>query len=236
MFTIIIRSAIIYLFVILLFRIMGKRQIGQMQPFEFVLTLIIADLATIPMSDSGIPILFGVVPLLTLVVIHYSITTFSRKSKKASQLLNGSPIVIISNQCIHYPLLKSLNMSIEDLSELLRGCGFFHFEEVEYAILETNGSLSVMPKSKYAPLTRGDMKLPEERDRFQDFLISDGKFVLENITQQKLTKGFIINLLKLQKVHNIKQLVFLSRDGLNEYNYQEVGKPMKKIIINKGKK
>lgn len=202
---------------------MGKRQIGQMQPFEFVLTLIIADLATIPMAETGIPLFYGIIPLLTLVLIHYVITTLSRTSKKASKLFSGSPMLIMHNQQVDYSLLKSLNMSIEDLAELLRGCGYFHFKEVEYAILETNGSLSVMPNSQYAPARRLDLNLPEERDKFQDFLIADGKFVQENLEEHKLTQGFLINMLKQKKINQINNIVFLSRNNSEEFCYQLVG-------------
>lgn len=125
MFTLIIRAIICYLLVLLVFRIMGKRQIGEMQPFELVLTLIIADLATIPMAESSVPTLHGVVPLITLVVVHFFLSFFSKKSQTVSKILNGKPIIIINPNGIDHVAINNLNITIEDIFEALRGKGFF---------------------------------------------------------------------------------------------------------------
>lgn len=129
MLTLIIRATLIYLLVLLVFRIMGKRQIGQMQPFELVLTLIIADLATIPMTEASIPILHGIVPLITLVVVHYFLTLFSKKSVKINSILNGKPILIINPNGIDYKALQELDITIDDLFEAIRESGYFNLEE-----------------------------------------------------------------------------------------------------------
>jgi len=211
---------------------MGKRQIGQMQPFEFVLALIIADLATIPMAETGIPLLYGLIPLLTLVVIHFLITTISRVNKKAGELISGKPIVIIHSNEIDYQSLKELNLSVEDLTELLRNGGFFDIKEVAYAIMETNGTLSIMPKSSSTPIKRADLKLPNEKNKIQDYIIADGKFQDENMRNEKYSKNKILKLLKKNNVNKIENVIFLSKTANNnEFLIQEIGKEISTIYF-----
>ena len=113
MLTIIIRSILIYFIVLLIYRLMGKRQLGQMQPFELVLTLIIADLATIPMAEVSVPVLHGIVPLLTLVVVHFILTLITKSSQMLSKVISGKPSIIINPKGIDYAVMKKLNLSTE---------------------------------------------------------------------------------------------------------------------------
>ena len=115
MFIVFLRVLIIYVTVLIFLRMMGKRQIGEMQPYEVVITLIIADLATLPMSDTNIPLLNGILPLAILVLVHYFITLLVRKNVKIRKLLSGKPVVVISPNGIEYQALKELNMCIYDL-------------------------------------------------------------------------------------------------------------------------
>ena len=153
MFTLIIRAIVVYLLVLIVFRLMGKRQLGQMQPFELVLTLIIADLATIPMAENAVPVLHGVVPLLTLVCLHFLLTILTRKSDVLNKVISGKPVIVVNPDGIDYDALQKLNISIDDLFEAIRGCNYFSFDEIQYAIVETNGTVNVLPKKDYAPLT-----------------------------------------------------------------------------------
>ena len=139
MLTIVVRAIIIYLVVLFLYRLMGKRQLGQMQPFELVLTLIIADLATIPMAEVSVPVLHGIVPLLTLVILHFVLTFLSKISNKFASFLSGKPVIVINPDGIDYKALKNLNISVDDVFEAIRGCGYFKIEQIQYAIMETNG-------------------------------------------------------------------------------------------------
>ena len=137
MLTIVFRAIIIYIVVLFLYRLMGKRQLGQMQPFELVLTLIIADLATIPMAEISVPVLHGIVPLLTLVLLHFLLTLLSKLSSKFSTILSGKPVIVVNPNGIDYRALKNLNLSIDDIMEAIRGAGYFRLEQVQYAIMET---------------------------------------------------------------------------------------------------
>lgn len=212
MLTIIFRSIIIYLIVLLVFRLMGKRQLGQMQPFELVLTLIIADLATIPMAEVSVPVLHGIVPLLTLVVLHFLLTILTKSSQWLSKVISGKPVIVINPKGIDYNAMKKLNLSTDDLYAALRECGYFSIGQVQYAIMETNGKVSVLPKAEYAPATNGDNKNKVEDSFLPIILISEGKLMKENLKVARLDEEKVNTILKKQKVYKIKDVLLLSVD------------------------
>lgn len=190
-YTLIIRSIIIYFVVLGLLRLMGKRQIGEMQPFELVITLIIADLATIPMAESALPLIHGIIPLLTLASLHYLLSLLARKSLFMRKFLNGKPVILIGPDGIDYNALKQLNMNFNDLQESLRSSGYFNLEEILYAIIQTNGMLSVLPRSAYAPLTAHDIELNKDPASLPIIIVSEGKLIPENVKLAKIDENFI---------------------------------------------
>ncbi len=194
MLTIIIRSILIYFIVLFVYRLMGKRQLGQMQPFELVLTLIIADLATIPMAEVSVPVLHGIVPLLTLVVMHFILTILTKSSQFLSKLISGKPSIIINPKGIDYNAMKKLNLSTDDIFAALRECGYFSISQVQYAIMETNGKVSVMPKSEAAPATNADLKLDVDESFIPIVLVSEGKIMKDNVNIARLDEGKVFDL------------------------------------------
>ena len=214
MLTIIIRSIIIYLIVLLVFRLMGKRQLGQMQPFELVLTLIIADLATIPMAEVSVPVLHGIIPLLTLVVLHFLLTLLTRSSAWFSKVVSGKPVIIINPKGIDYKAMKNLNLSTDDIFGALRECGYFSIEQVQYAIMETNGKVSIMPKADSAPATNGDLKLKVEDSFLPITLISEGKLMVENLNLAKLDQNQVEKIVKNNGGKSIKDVLLLTIDQM----------------------
>lgn len=215
MLTIIIRSIIIYLIVLLVFRLMGKRQLGQMQPFELVLTLIIADLATIPMAEVAVPVLHGIVPLLTLVVLHFVLTLISRNSQKFSKIISGKPVIIINPKGIDYNAMKKLNLSTDDLFAALRECGYFNISQIQYAIMETNGKVSVMPKAEFSPATNGDLKNNVQDGYLPIVLVSEGKIIKENIALAGFSEEKVMKLIKEnsnKKEVRLKDVLLLTVD------------------------
>lgn len=198
MLTIIFRSLIIYLIVLIIFRVMGKRQIGQMQPFELVLTLIIADLATIPMAEISVPVLHGIVPLLTLVVVHFILTIAIKSSQFLSKVISGKPVIIINPKGIDYSAMKKLNLAIDDVFAALRECGYFSISQIQYAIMETNGKVSVMPKSQFAPATLGDLDKQTEESFIPIILVSEGKILKENLKLSKMSETEIDKIISKQ--------------------------------------
>lgn len=221
MLVLVIRAMIIYIIVIMVFRLMGKRQIGQMQPFEFVLTLIIADLVTIPMGNSSIPLLHGIISLLTLATIHFLITLLTRKNKFLSQVISGKPVIVVNPDGIDYENLKKLNISLDDLFESIRGCGYFSLDEVEYAIIETNGLVNVLTKKDFSPLTIGDVSktksgitINQSKEKTIPItLVSEGSMNKENIKAAELNEVKIDEILKKAGTKNIKDILVITIDG-----------------------
>lgn len=232
MLTLIIRAILIYLLVLLVFRLMGKRQIGQMQPFELVLTLIIADLATIPMAESSIPIMHGVVPLITLVVVHYFLTLFSRKSVKVNEFISGKPIVVINPNGVDYKSLQELDITIDDLFEAVRNAGYFSFEKIQYAIMETNGSVSVLPKSAFEPATNETLKLNVEESTIPITLITEGTLMQDNLKISKLSKTDIEKILNKANIPAIKNVLVLTINKTGNVYIQAKNQPYKTFTIN----
>ena len=212
-------------------RIMGKRQIGDMQPFELVATLVIADLATIPMSDVSIPIFYGVIPLLTLVVLHHIFTIINRKSILFRKVFNGKPVIVINKDGIDYDALKRLNMTINDLTEGLRMNGCFDLNSVAFAIVETNGNISVMQKASCQPPSAEDLDVNVEDENMQIILINEGKVLKENIEYVGLDIKTLENELKKEKINTLKDILILALD-LNGKGYlQGINMPAKEINL-----
>ena len=232
MITLVLRSLIVYIIVLFAVRIMGKRQIGDMQPFELVVTLVIADLACIPMSDTTIPIVFGIVPLFTLVLLHYLFTFLNRKSLFFRKLLNGKPIIVIDNYGINYSALKKLNMTINDLTEGLRASQCFNINDVAYAIVETNGNISVLLKSSAQNPTNEEMNIKVEECGLITILVNDGKIISENLKILNLNNKFVNNILQREKVKNIKDVLIMTIDNNGEIFFQKKYEPCKTIKVN----
>lgn len=162
-------------------RLMGKRQLGELQPFELAITLVASELVCIPMADASIPILYGIIPVFTLFLVHILITKLATKSVKLRKFLNGKPVVVIEKGNILPDVMQELNMNVDDIMEALRGAGYFNPSEVEYAVLETNGNMSVLPKSANRPLTPTDVDMQADEAQLPITAIMEGEFIGENI-------------------------------------------------------
>lgn len=212
MLTIVVRSIIIYVIVLLVFRLMGKRQIGQMQPFELVLTLIIADLATIPMAEVSVPVLHGIIPLLTLSVLHFVLTMLTKWSVIFSKVVSGKPVIIINPKGLDYKAMKQLNLTTDDIMSALRNCGYFSIAQVQYAIMETNGKVSVLPKAEYAPATNGDLQLDVNESFVPITLVSEGKLMKNNVKFARLDEESVQEIILNQGGQKVKDVLLLCID------------------------
>lgn len=181
MLNLFVRCIVIYFFLLVAMRLMGKRQLGELQPFEFAITLVASDLACIPMSDPTIPIVYGIIPVFTLFVVHIIITKLASGSLRFRKLLNGKPIIVIERGNLLPDVLKELNMNIDDLLEALRSGGCFDPGEVEYAIIETNGTMTVLPKAQFKPLTPSDMGMAPEPAEMPVTVVMEGCFMGANL-------------------------------------------------------
>lgn len=153
-----LRTIILYLLVVLGLRMMGKRQVGEMQPSELVVAIMISDLASIPMQDVGIPLLSGVIPIFTLIIVEIALSQISLKNRKFRTLLTGKPSVIIHNGRILRDEMKKLRFNHDDLTEQLRIQGYVSIKDINFAILETNGQLSIIPKPQKQQASVEDVK------------------------------------------------------------------------------
>ncbi len=211
-----IRSIIIYVCVLIVIRLMGKRQIGEMLPFEFVVTLIIADLACIPMAELSVPLIHGIVPIVTLLIVHFLICFLARKFMIARYLLTGRPAIVISPRGINYKELRALNMTLDDLMELVRGCDVFAISDIAYAIIETNGNLCVLKKANVEPVTREDMKVKVSQSALPVNIIMDGCLMKENIKMVGIDDEFIQKCIEKAKIKKVKDVLLMTLDNNGE--------------------
>ena len=144
MFIVLIRTAFLYFLVILVMRLMGKRQIGELQPYEFVITIMISDLAALPMQDTRLPLILGIIPIVTLLFIKTVLTQLQLKSQFTRKILEGEPCILVCKGKINYQALKKQQINLDELMEELRLAGYFDLNEIQYAILENNGQLSFL--------------------------------------------------------------------------------------------
>lgn len=198
MLSLVLRTLIIMSVLIFGIRIMGKRTIGELQPYEFVITLAVADLACTPMQDVSVPLLYGIVPMTVLIVFHFFITMLTSKSIRFRKFLNGKPFIVINADGIDCEVLTKLNVSVNDLLELIRQQGCFSVPEISYGIIETNGKLSVMKNENAAVPPSVPINL-----------IMEGKILSENLQKSDLTAEKISGILDEQSLRQ-KDVVLMT--------------------------
>lgn len=174
---ILIRSFVLYLLVIFAVRLMGKRQLGELQPSELVITILVSNIATLPIEDVNIPVIVGITPILSLVCFEVIMSWLILKFPKLRKIVSGSPKVIISNGTVDIHTLSELRLSVDDLMTSMRGCGVFDLSEVQFAMVETTGSFSVMKKKEEDTPTRADMFITAEREDPPVLIMSDGRLL-----------------------------------------------------------
>ena len=181
MIVIFIRVIILYILVLITMRLMGKREIGQLQPFELVISIMIADLASVPMADTGIPLTSGIIPILGLLILQSIISYINLKSIRAREIICGKPRILIYRGKIDEKALKKEKFTINELEERLRGDNVFNIGDVEYAILETNGQISVIPKPDKRNTIPKDFNIIPEYEGIPYDLVIDGKIMENNL-------------------------------------------------------
>ena len=211
---------------------MGKRQIAEMQPFELVITLIIADLATIPMAETALPLIQGFIPLLTLVCLHYLICLLSRKSLFCRKLFNGKPIILLDPDGVNYTNMKKVNMNFNDLMEGLHTAGYFNLEELLYVILQTNGTMTVINRAPYSPLTAADLKIEKDEATLPMIIVTKGQILQDNIIKAGINESFLLKHLKKNGFKSIKDILLLTLNNNGKMYVQGKTGPFKTIETN----
>ncbi len=191
-----IRSFFLYLILIAVIRLMGKRQLGQMEASEFVVTMLVADLAAVPMQDLGIPLLSGLIPILTVLFLELFLSALSYYSITIRKLFCGKPVILMENGKILQENLKKTRLTPDELTELLREKEITDLETVKYAILEANGQLSALVYPEYQPVTPQDMNIQVKELSLPITIISGGKLLKENLQISGRDEKWLGTLLK----------------------------------------
>ena len=190
------RTIVLYLVLLCVVRLMGKRQIGQLEPSEFVVAMLVADLAAIPMQDSGIPLLCGVVPILTVLGAELTLSALSLRSIKLRRVLCGKPVILIENGHILQQNLRKTRVTLDELTGHLREKDVLDLRQVQYAILETNGNLSVFPFTKYRPAAAADAKIKVDDQYLPVTIVSDGVLIPENLQKAGKDRDWVARILR----------------------------------------
>jgi uncharacterized membrane protein YcaP (DUF421 family) len=206
--------------VVVALRFMGKRQIGQLQPYELVIIIMLSELAAIPMENIGIPLFSGLLPILTLLVAEVTLSYIALKSVRARGFICGTPVVLIEGGKIMEKELQRSRYNINDLLEELRSKNFPNISDVEFAILETSGHLSVIPKSQKRPLIPQDLNLSTQYEGLPLPLVIDGQVMDSNLQKARLNPGWLKSELNKFGIKSFKDVLFASLDTEGKLFYQ----------------
>lgn len=210
MFITFIRTAILYTIVVIIMRLMGKRQIGELQPYEFVITIMISDLAALPMQDTRLPLLLGIIPIITLLFLKTVLSKLQLKFQFLRKIIDGEPCILIYKGKLNYNVLKTQQINIDELIEELRLLGYFDIQDIQYAILENNGKISILPCENN---TSREKNLPI-------IIVSDGKINTNSLTRCKENINWINNLLLKHGIDSIKKVLIALIDTDGNFKYQ----------------
>lgn len=209
-----VRTVILYLLIIAGVRLMGKRQVGELEPSELVLALLIADLAAVPMQDFGIPLLTGIIPILTLLCITMIISVLSMKSITIRALLCGRPSIIVENGKLHQQEMAKNRFTVDELMEELRMKGITDISTVKYAILETNGQISVLPFADQKPPIAKDLNVMSQEAGLPLVIINDGRVLAHNLSLRGYDQNWLKKQLNANGVKSPEEVYLLTADEL----------------------
>ena len=228
MLIVFVRTLILYVIIVVVLRLMGKRQIGQLQPSELVVALIIADLAAVPMANVGIPLINGIIPIITLFIMEELLSYLCLKSEGARGLISGKPSILIERGTIIEKELRRVRYNLNDLLEQLRLKNFSNLEDIDYAILETSGQLSVIPKAENKPVTIKDLNIKPTAQNLPVTVIIDGRTISDNLFKIGLSTDWLANELKKNKIKSAKDVFFAYLNPEKKFVYQIKGNSTKK--------
>ena len=194
-----IRAVILYVLLIFTVRLMGKRQIGELQPSELAIPILISNIATLPVEDTGIPLLTGIIPILTLAGLDVIMSWLGIKSRTIRRFTCGKPVIIISGGQLDQKKMQSIRFTVDDLAASLRSQGIFDISEVQLAVVETTGTLSVYQKYSARNVTNGDMELKGKDENPPEVVVADGELVPEAMDRLGITQKWIEAALKKEK-------------------------------------
>jgi len=202
-----------------------------MEPFELVITLIIAALATIPMAEQTIPLWYGVIPLLVICVIHFVVSAITKKSPTMRDIISGKPVVVVDDNGIDFDELKKLNISCEELMEALRNLDYFDMSEINYAIIERNGKITVIPKAANMPITREDKNLVVEESDIFYTVVENGHIIKKNFKEMGLLDIVVMPRILHHIKGSVSDIAFCNLSESGDVYVQKKGMPAQTIKI-----
>lgn len=212
----VVRSVLLYLIIIMGIRLLGKHQVSELEPAEFVLALIIADVASVPMQDFGIPLLMGVIPIVTLLCLSMILSMLSMKSLKLRALLTGVPSILIRDGKLDQKEMRRTRMTLDEVLEELRLQGYTELSAIRYAILETNGQLSLLPYANQKPPTAEDLDVCVTDCGLPLVLINDGRLISANLKRRGLDEKWLQKRLAEHKAASVQEVFLLTVDEQNQ--------------------
>lgn len=212
LFIVLIRTVVLYLLIIAGLRLLGKRQLGELEPTELTLTLIIADLASVPMQDNGIPLFTGVIPIVVLLCLSMILSVLQTKSVRFQTLLCGRPSVVISDGKVIESELRKNRLTVDELLEELRIQGHTDLQAIQYAVLETNGQLSVLLRTSQMPVTAAQLQLTTEETSLPSIVISDGRLLSQSLLNHGKDEKWLYRQLALHGLTSPNQVFLMTVD------------------------
>ena len=213
-----VRTVILYLVLVGTIRMMGKRQVGQMEPSEFVVTMLVANLASIPMENLDMAMHSGLVPILTVLALELILSVLSLRSIRFRKILCGKPVILIENGTILQENLRKTRVTLDELTGHLREKDVLDLQQVQYAILETNGNLSVFPFPENRPATAKEAGIKPENQYMPLTVISDGVMLEENLRKAGKDRKWLDKVLRKHKAQ-VSQVWLLTVDGADQVNF-----------------
>ena len=212
------RAILLYIVVIFGIRVMGKRQLGELQPAELVITILISNIATLPIEDTDVPLLGGIVPILTLVSFEVIMSAISLKSRRARRIISGNPRVVIRDGTLDQQEMRNLRFSVDDLMGQLRQNGIFDIQDVDYAIVETTGQLTVYKRFAAQEVTAEmlNLKEPKSTPGLPVIVVNDGDVVKEALLSLRIGEEWLMDTLRRKKL-TPKQVFLMTCDRDKNY-------------------
>ena len=213
-----VRTVILYLVLILVIRLMGKRQVGEMEPAEFVVTMLVANLAAIPMQDSGIPLLTGLIPILTVLAVELVLSWLMLRSGIMRRFFCGKPIILIDNGKLLQGNLRMTRVTLDELAGKIREKDILDIAQVQYAILETDGNLSVFPFPAFRPASAKDAGITAGESSLPIVLVEDGHLFEENLQKSGKNEKWVEETLSAHQAE-LKNTLLLTVDAAGKHNW-----------------
>ncbi len=211
MVIIFIRSLTTFIVLLVVMRLMGKRQIGEMQPFELVITLLIAELACIPMADISVPLVYGIAAILAVFILHQLLSVIEQSGQFAKRIISGKPSLVLNKNGVDFTELRRNNMDVEDLIESMRSAGYYSLDDLDYAIFESNGKLSAKEKPDY----------DKKKTSLPVLIVGEGKVVRKNLSLIGKDEEWLKKVIKSNGAKNNKQVGVMTVDGNGKVYFQK---------------